>query len=51
MERIIEEGYVGSFHCALAHKSVSIREALKIPEGKAAVDKEWENSIKFQHER
>ena len=38
---------MGSFHCALAHKSVSIREALKIPEGKAAVDKEWENSIKI----
>ena len=32
----------GSFHCGLVHKPVSIQEALKIPDAKAAVDKELE---------
>ena len=33
--------YVGSFHDGLVHEPVSIEEAMKIPEAKAAVDKEW----------
>ena len=32
----------GSFHCGQLHKPVSIQEALKIPDAKAAVDKELE---------
>ena len=39
---IAEKGYVGSFHYGLVHKPVSLHEAMKIPEAKAAVDKEWE---------
>ena len=38
MDHIAEKGYVGSFHCGLAHKPVSMQEATKIPEAKAAVD-------------
>ena len=35
-------GSTGSFHYGLVHKLVSIQEALKIPDAKAAVDKQWE---------
>ena len=31
----------GSFHCGVAHKPISIQEAVKIPEAKAAMDREW----------
>ena len=40
VDHIAEEGYVESFHCGLLHKAVSLQEALKIPESKAAVDKQ-----------
>ena len=33
---------MGSFHNGPVHKPVSFQEALKIPEAKAAVDKEWD---------
>ena len=33
--------YVSEFHCGLVHKHKSIKEAMKIPEAKAAVDVEW----------
>ena len=39
VDRTAERGYVGSLHYGLVHKAVSIQEALKIPEAKAAVDK------------
>ena len=42
MEHIAEKGCVGSFHCGLVHKPGSIQEAMKIPDAKAAVDKELE---------
>ena len=42
LEHIAERGYVGSFHCGLGHKPGSIQEAMKIPDAKAAVDKELE---------
>ena len=48
---IAETGYVGSFHCVLVQKPVSFQEALKIPEAKAAEDKDWENEGTFQHGR
>ena len=35
--------YVGSFHFVLVHKPVKIQEAVKIPEGKADVNKEWDH--------
>ena len=45
MDHIAEKGYVVSFHYGLVHKSVSIQEGMKIPDAKAAVDKEW-NKLK-----
>ena len=41
MDHIAEKKYVGSFQNGLVHTSGSIQEAMKIPEAKAAVDKEW----------
>ena len=43
MDHIAEKVYVGSFHCGVVHKPVSDGESMKIPEAKAAVDKEWQN--------
>ena len=36
-------------HYRLVHKFIPMLEALKIPEAKAAVEKEWENSRKYRH--
>ena len=33
--------YLGSLHYSLGHNPVSVQEAVKIPDAKAAVDKEW----------
>ena len=41
MDHIAEKRYVGSFHCGLVHKPVSFHEAMKIPEARAAFDKQW----------
>ena len=35
-------------HCNLVHKFIPMRQAMKNPAAKAAVDKEWENWIKFR---
>ena len=35
-------------HCSLLHKFIPMPQAMKIPAGKAAVDKEWENWKKFR---
>ena len=37
------KGYVRSFQYGFVHKPASSHEAMKVPEAKAAVDKEWEN--------
>ena len=37
MDHIAEKWYVGSFHCGLVHKPVSIQEAVKVPEARAAI--------------
>ena len=39
MDHIAEKGFVGSFDDGLVHKPVSLPEAMKILEAKAAVDK------------
>ena len=41
MDHFAEKTFVESFHYGLVHKPVSIQEAMKIPEAKTAVDKEW----------
>ena len=43
VDHIADIRYVGSLHYGLVHEPVSVQEALKIPEAKAAVDKEWEH--------
>ena len=42
MDHIAEKDHVGSFHYGLVHMPASIQEAMKIPEAKSAVDKEWD---------
>ena len=39
IDRSAEKGKEGRFQYGMVHKPVSIQEALKIPEAKAAVDK------------
>ena len=36
------KGHTGIFHCGLVHKPIPMSEAMKIPEAKAAVNKEWD---------
>ena len=36
-------------HCKFVHKFIPMLEAMKIPDAKVAVDKEWENSRKYRH--
>ena len=36
-------------HYNLVHKFIPMPQAMKIPDAKAAVDKEWENWRKYQH--
>ena len=44
------KGFLGSFDVGLVHKPVSIQESLKIPDAKAAVDKNGKNFRKiFSH--
>ena len=43
-EKIASAGFVSDTWYALVHTPVPIKEAMKIPEGKEAVDKEW-NSL------
>ena len=40
-ERLAGTGYNSMTHCNLVHKFIAMPQALKIPDGKAAVDKEW----------
>ena len=47
IDHIAEKGYVGSFHYGLAHKPVSLQEAMMIPEARAAVDKTWDQFKKL----
>ena len=44
MHHIAETRYVSEFHRCLVHKTISIKEALHIPESKAAVDGEWDKN-------
>ena len=37
-------------HYNLVHKFIPMLQAMKIPDAKAAVDKEWENSRKYRHD-
>ena len=36
-------------HYSLVHKVIPMHQSLKIPDAKAAVEKEWKNWRKFQH--
>ena len=41
MDHIAEPRHVGSFHHCLAHKQISVQEAMKMPEFRAAVNFFW----------
>ena len=45
MDHIAEKRCVGSCHCGSVHEPVSIQEAMKVPDAKAAVDEKW-NQLK-----
>ena len=44
MDHISERGYVGDVHYVLVHKPIPIPEGMKIPDAKAAANKEWDKS-------
>ena len=46
-DHIAEKGFDSINHCNLVHKFITILQAMKIPDAKAAVDKEWENLEKM----
>ena len=48
-DHIAGKGYHSIAHYNLVHKSIPMPQAMKIPDAKAAVDKEWKNSRQFQH--
>ena len=47
IDHFAEKVYVGSSHDGSARKPVSIQEDMKMPEAKAAVEKEWEKLKKI----
>ena len=48
-DHIAGRGINSLSHCYLVHKFIPMRQTMKIPEAKAAVEKEWENWRKYQH--
>ena len=48
-DHIAGKGMNSWSHYNLVHKFIPMSEAMKIPDAKAAVNKQWENSIKYQH--
>ena len=48
-DHIAGKGINSLNHYNLVHKLIPMPKAMKIPDAKAAVDKEWENSRKYRH--
>ena len=48
-DHITGKGDNSSQHYNLVHKFIPMPQAMKIPAAKAAVEKEWENWIRFRH--
>ena len=41
-DRIAEKGFNSFSHCSIVRKFIPVHQEMKIPDAKAAVDKEWE---------
>ena len=48
-DHIEGKGYNSMNHYDLAYKFIPLPQAMKIPDAKAAVEKEWKKSKQFQH--
>ena len=43
------KGFTSMIHCNLVHKIILMPQAMKIPDAKAAVDKEWKKSSRLEN--
>ena len=48
-DHIAEKGTISLNHYNLVRKFIPLPKAMRIPDAKAAVDKEWENTRKYWH--
>ena len=48
-DHIATKGTNSLRHCNLVHKFIPMPQALKMPDAKAAVEKEWENWERYWH--